>query len=468
MGSLLALIAGCGESFVAATEAGGGTTTGTGLAGGGGTGASSTTAGGSGGSGAATSTGTSTLPGDCTDGETQSCYDGPPESKNVGACKEGTQLCAGGTWGTCKGQVVPADEVCDDAGLDESCNGTKNEGCACTTGSQQNCYGGSPGTEEVGPCKGGVQSCIDGVWSECIGQQIDKKELCDGIDNDCNDVLDDVAGLGGVCMTGQPGICSPGTLACKPGMSELSCPPNEEPATEICDNLDNDCNGMVDESFPGADSPCPASVGNVTCSGTFACVNGQKGCFPNRPYLVDDFSGGSLQWTMTGDWMIGATAASPAPNAGFPDPALDHSPTADNKLAGTHIGGLVSPNIGSQYLTSKVLDDLAALDGTLYLSFWRWLNVDGASTVATVEVWNGSQWVVLWKSPGLLDPSGDPAGVFDNAWKPMAFNITSYKNNELQVRFGLAVGVNLQSVSGWNVDDVALTSCPLPNAMLLP
>ena len=49
----------------------------------------------------------------------------------VGICKAGTQSCVpGGTrWTDCSGEVGPASDMCD--GLDNNCNSTTDEGCAC-------------------------------------------------------------------------------------------------------------------------------------------------------------------------------------------------------------------------------------------------------------------------------------------------------------------------------------------------
>jgi len=57
----------------------------------------------------------------CTLGSTQSCFIGPPNARGVGACLDGIQLCAGGTWGICEGGIAPSDELCDTK--DNDCNG---------------------------------------------------------------------------------------------------------------------------------------------------------------------------------------------------------------------------------------------------------------------------------------------------------------------------------------------------------
>jgi Bacterial lectin/Putative metal-binding motif len=56
----------------------------------------------------------------------RSCYTGPPGTLGVGVCKAGQQVCSGGVFGPCEGEVLPSPEICD--GLDDNCNGTVDEG----------------------------------------------------------------------------------------------------------------------------------------------------------------------------------------------------------------------------------------------------------------------------------------------------------------------------------------------------
>ncbi len=58
----------------------------------------------------------------------QSCYTGPAGTNNVGICHGGTQTCANGVWGSCRGQVTPLSETCNNA-YDEDCNGVANVCC---------------------------------------------------------------------------------------------------------------------------------------------------------------------------------------------------------------------------------------------------------------------------------------------------------------------------------------------------
>lgn len=76
-------------------------------------------------------------------------------------------------------------------------------------------------------------------------------EVCDGIDNDCDNMID-VNQDGSpvveptVCATGMLGQCGEGFKACGPD-GTIICRPDHGPGDEICDGIDNDCDGDVDE-----------------------------------------------------------------------------------------------------------------------------------------------------------------------------------------------------------------------------
>lgn len=111
-----------------------------------------------------------------------------------------------------------------------------------------------------------------------------------GADGDFNDFVFYVTGLtcaGGnmPCNTGLQGACSVGRTDCAAEGESPICRPVVQKGPEICDNVDNDCDGVIDngDSLCGADKPI---CFQGQCVGT--CSNGE---FPCPPGLTCDDSG---------------------------------------------------------------------------------------------------------------------------------------------------------------------------------
>jgi MYXO-CTERM domain-containing protein len=207
-------------------------------------------------------------------------------------------------------KTVPPGEVCN--GLDDNCDGQIDEGVsnacrACTVGNTIAACGGftiAPDTktdaDNVVAQNGGAArhcaveacNCLD---DNCNGQ-IDEglppnacgqpcgcavpTELCDGLDNNCNGDIDEGFMVGASCLNNGVGACRRGgILACRPDKTGTFCDaPTVTPQPEVCNGIDDNCNGMTDEgTLPGVGEKCGNGLG--TCSsGTFVCMNGQLVC----------------------------------------------------------------------------------------------------------------------------------------------------------------------------------------------
>ena len=115
----------------------------------------------------------------------------------------------------------------------------------------------------------------EGDACDCLPEAHDR---CDGFDNDCDERIDEDPFVEPECVSGEPGICGPGTKACLEG--EVLCVPDLRPGLELCDQIDNDCDGEVDELPP--QGLCLTGELGVCNAGQRRCVEGIQGCFPIR------------------------------------------------------------------------------------------------------------------------------------------------------------------------------------------
>ncbi len=255
----------------------------------------------------------------------------PPCTPGLTACVNGSLVCQGG--------VMPQPEICD--GIDNNCNGQIDESPlvdgpgpgmnGCWDDPPANCAtpcqfpnpptpGGPPPLKwcappgatcnDIGtltmPCHTGTLTCKGAQGWSCTNDKEPSPEVCDGIDNDCNGLVDDgnVMNVGQNCGIDGPvepdgtmGPCRHGQLVCNAGV--LSCVGGVGPSMEICDGIDNDCNGLIDDGlpiggactpdydhneYPGDRSAPPCQPGHLQCCtagmmpscmpGSLVCVGG--------------------------------------------------------------------------------------------------------------------------------------------------------------------------------------------------
>ena len=182
-------------------------------------------------------------------------------------------------------------EICD--GLDNDCNGIVDDGFDFQT-DVNNC--GGCNRQCAFPFA--TASCVAGVCTQgaCLPDFYDRDptmpgcetecimtnggvEICDGLDNDCDGVVDDNLQPATItCLT--QGVCA-GVLPTCHGQNGWCCvyPSTYETLEDTalgCDTLDNDCDGQTDEAFNDRQV---VHLGSGPCAGTgiWVCDNSQPG-----------------------------------------------------------------------------------------------------------------------------------------------------------------------------------------------
>jgi hypothetical protein len=202
-----------------------------------------------------------------------------PDDLPCGQCRFGLTDCIAGDIACVDGIGPDEYEACNNT--DDDCDGETDE---CVDDMAPGCLGEvdpmSPigdacGQDDPQACGSGALTCTDGSL-ECENVPTGGDELCNGMDEDCDTFIDEDFELGDTCGS-SVGECEPGILICDPdGSGGTICQDPVLPIDEVCDGLDNDCDNAIDEDTNSGE-PCGSDVGECE-KGTLECVSGRERC----------------------------------------------------------------------------------------------------------------------------------------------------------------------------------------------
>ena len=149
--------------------------------------------------------------------------------------------------------------ACGPDNRSEACMGAACDTGTCKSGQHRECYSGIAETVGVGPCVVGEQTCLEsGLWGNCAGQVFPVGEVCgDNVDNNCNGAMDENEDRDGDGFNTCDGDCCDSTEC---GTPALANPAAFETAGN---NVDDDCDGFIDNSA----SLCDQSLASNSTNG---------------------------------------------------------------------------------------------------------------------------------------------------------------------------------------------------------
>lgn len=269
----------------------------------------------------------------------------------MGACDSG--------WANCNGDIT---DGCEHSTLEDG-------PCLCTPGSTQSCYYGAPGTQNVGPCHAGTQTCNpDGnSYGPCIGQVMPVYEICsNGIDEDCDGITDNGIDADGDGWSYCNGDCNDSNALVNPGALEV-----------VGNSVNDDCDAATSDVTPVV-CASTAKLTGVTANDLAAAMELCQFTTLNAPLPQKKWGVISASYRLGSGATPSAAQLTTIQNsqaAVQPQYGTNNLPKKNNTFAEISTGvmrytgqtGFVSPNGGTSFATpsSCPAGYLAAHGGTL-------------------------------------------------------------------------------------------------------
>src|SRR4029079_4796101 len=134
----------------------------------------------------------------------------------------------------------------------------------------RSCYTGPAGSLGKGICTAGVQTCLNGTWGVCVGEVTPQTEVCNELDDDCDGIVDNGFDLQhdvnncGTC--GHQCFAPHATSICANGQSGiLAC----APGFSVCSGCPTDGCEVQTSSDPNNCGGC-----GIQCAAGQTCASG--------------------------------------------------------------------------------------------------------------------------------------------------------------------------------------------------
>ncbi len=176
-------------------------------------------------------------------------------------------------------ETVVNGEICDNT-LDDDGDGVVNEDCSCNPGSRMDCYPGRPDEAGGTRCGWGSMECgADARWGACAGFGRPTTEVCNGVDDNCDGQVDEececpTEGAMRTCYAGPAGSEVRGV--CRAGSQRCERDAVGRLFWGACENMVvpdfESCNGVDDDCDGTVDEGCSCTLGE-----TRRCYGGPDG-----------------------------------------------------------------------------------------------------------------------------------------------------------------------------------------------